>query len=376
MLLNVKYLTRFFNMALIISFVLLPQLTYAKKAAMSETKIKLNQLINKISTLQHTLTSAHEKNKQLNHELADIEKKMGLTIWELHQSELVILSNQSKINELQQEVTGLSDQLHQQQSLLAQHVRARYMMGEYQPLKGLLNQDTPYTTNRILTLYQYVIKSRQKNIHQLHGIQSKLTQSQLTLRQELIQQMERQNQFNLDKTKLESDKRHSLEILHALDNDIENKQHVLKEYQNNKDNLSKLLNSLNLQTILQNQRPLLFAHTKLPQPVNISPKNIEKINQGLVFYTHEGASVTAVYAGKVVFSDWLKGYGLLLIIDHGRGFMTLYAHNQSLFKRKGDFVSQSEQIATVGHSGGIKQNGLYFEIRQHGKAISPAAWLS
>ena len=95
-----------------------------------------------------------------------------------------------------------------------------------------------------------------------------------------------------------------------------------------------------------------------------------------MFYAAEGAAVTAVYPGKVVFSDWLKGYGLLLIIDHGRGFMTLYAHNQSLFKQKGDSVNQGEQFATVGHSGGLKQNGLYLEIRQRGQAISPLAWLS
>jgi septal ring factor EnvC (AmiA/AmiB activator) len=100
------------------------------------------------------------------------------------------------------------------------------------------------------------------------------------------------------------------------------------------------------------------------------------MNQGLIFFAHEGTPVSAVSSGKIVFSDWLKGYGLLLIIDHGRGFMTLYAHNESLFKQKGDQVKQGEQIATVGHTGGIKENGLYFEIRQRGKVIPPLRWLS
>lgn len=100
------------------------------------------------------------------------------------------------------------------------------------------------------------------------------------------------------------------------------------------------------------------------------------MNQGLIFFANEGMPVNAVSTGKVVFSDWLKGYGLLLIIDHGQGFMTLYAHNQSLFKQKGDNVQRGEQIATVGHSGGIKQNGLYFEIRQRGKAVPPLKWLT
>ena len=99
------------------------------------------------------------------------------------------------------------------------------------------------------------------------------------------------------------------------------------------------------------------------------------MNQGVTFFADEGTVVNSVYPGKVVFSDWLKGYGLLLIIDHGQGFMTLYAHNQSLFKRTGQMVKQSEPIASVGHTGGIRQNGLYFEIRVKGKAVPPMTWL-
>ena len=115
---------------------------------------------------------------------------------------------------------------------------------------------------------------------------------------------------------------------------------------------------------------------KLPLPVHVNRKKIDKLNQGLMFFSKEGSSVDSIYAGKVVFSDWLKGYGLLIIIDHGSGYLSLYAHNQSLFKQKGEVVEQGEQIATVGHSGGIKQNGLYFEIRHRGKTISPQQWLS
>jgi septal ring factor EnvC (AmiA/AmiB activator) len=115
---------------------------------------------------------------------------------------------------------------------------------------------------------------------------------------------------------------------------------------------------------------------KLPRPVQNNSNSFEKMNQGLMFFANEGEPVSSVYPGKVVFSDWLRGYGLLLIIDHGNGFMTLYAHNQSLYKHKGDTVHQGESIASVGHSGGILKNGLYFEVRQRGKAVPPLEWLS
>jgi septal ring factor EnvC (AmiA/AmiB activator) len=96
----------------------------------------------------------------------------------------------------------------------------------------------------------------------------------------------------------------------------------------------------------------------------------------MFFLAQEGAPVTAVLPGKVVFSDWLNGYGLLLIIDHGQGMMSLYAHNESLFKSKGTLVKPGEQIATVGHTGGIRENGLYFELRSRGKVIPPRQWLA
>jgi septal ring factor EnvC (AmiA/AmiB activator) len=95
-----------------------------------------------------------------------------------------------------------------------------------------------------------------------------------------------------------------------------------------------------------------------------------------MLFAGEGDAVTAVLPGKIVFTDWLKGYGYLLIIDHGHGLMTLYAHNKTLLKHKGDIVTQGEKIASVGHSGTIKKNGLYFEVRRQGKATSPLAWLA
>ncbi len=133
---------------------------------------------------------------------------------------------------------------------------------------------------------------------------------------------------------------------------------------------------MSLQSTTQTKQPFTKMRKKLPMPVKVGHQALQKVNQGVTFFAGEGTPVTAVYPGKIVFSDWLNGYGLLLILDHGQGFMTLYAHNQSLFKRKGATVLQGEQIATVGHSGGLKQNGLYFEVRHRGKAIPPLDWLS
>jgi len=349
---------------------------HAESSAIIQTKTKLKQLDLKISHLKQIISSAHDKTALLSHELANTEKKISITVQELHAIEQNLGSKQNKIKGLEQQVAVLREQLHTQQTFLAKHIRARYTMGEFQPLKWLLNQDNPDKTSRLLTFYQYIVQSRQHIISHVQETQQHLALNQAKLEQEITEQKQLQQQLSQHQHKLQQDKLYSTAIIQTLNKDILNQQQELAESQQNKDNLSKLLKSLAQQSIIQSQRPFMYSRTKLPRPINLRGNSLQKVNQGLVFYAREGTPVAAVYPGKVVFSDWLKGYGLLLIIDHGQGFMTLYAHNQSLFKRKGDAVNQGEQIATVGHSGGLKQNGLYFEIRRSGKAIPPLAWLS
>lgn len=365
-----------FQNIIIASLMLLTSDLPAETAAMTQTKTKLKQLDLKISHLQHILNSAHDKTALLSQELADTEKKISLSVHELRTIQQNLSDKQHQISELEKQVAVLIEQLQAQQALLAKHLRARYLMGEYQPLKWLLNQDDPTATSRLLTFYQYVVKSRQQIIIRVQNTQHHLTLNQDKLKQEAIEQQRLQQDVNRRQHKLEQEKLYSTAIIQTLNKDIQSQQQTLKEYRQNKENLSHLLKTLIQQSIAQTQRPFTTARTKLPKPINVSGNSLQKVNQGLVFYAREGTPVAAVYSGKVVFSDWLRGYGLLLIIDHGQGFMTLYAHNQSLFKRKGEPVAQGEQIATVGHSGGLKQNGLYFEIRRRGKAIPPLAWLS
>lgn len=357
-------------------FLLLATSAHTNTSAVAQTKTKLMQLETKISNLKHTLNNAQDKNAVLNHELAATEKQISVGIHQLRNLQQKMASTQHKIRALQLQVNLLDKQLHEQQDLLAKHLRARYTMGEYQPLTWLLNQNTPDTTSRLLTFYQYIVQSRQQIIDHTHETQKNLTESQDKLQKEITAELALQQQLSKHQQKLEQNKLYNIAILNSLNKEIHSKQQMLTDYQRNKDNLSNVLKSLVQQSILQTQRTFMSMRKKLPRPLAANNNSLQKINQGVVFFAPEGARINAVYPGKVVFSDWLNGYGLLLIVDHGRGFMTLYAHNQSLFKHKGEFVDLGEQIATVGHSGGLKKNGLYFEIRQRGKAIPPLKWLS
>ena len=98
--------------------------------------------------------------------------------------------------------------------------------------------------------------------------------------------------------------------------------------------------------------------------------------KGLFIRAAEGAEVQALAAGRVVFADWMRGFGNLLILDHGRGYLTIYGNNESLLKQPGENVAAGESVATVGHSGGNEESGLYFEVRHQGKSIDPMPWIA
>lgn len=344
--------------------------------AMQQTQTQLKQLDNKIALLQKTLTSAKDRRGALNKELSLTEKQIGEGIRQLHLTQQDIKSNEQKIVKLQNKVDELTKQLGTQQALLAHHVQARYQMGEYQPLKWIINQEDPHKINRILTYYQYIIKSRQQLISHIDLTQQALNESKTTLHDQLLEKQQLNSQLTQHQHQLEQNKKYHTALIRSLDNEIETNESQLEEAQKNKHNLTRILKQLAQQSTIATQRSFLTMRRKLPLPIATHHRNAQKMNNGVTFFADEGTEVTAVYPGKIVFSDWLKGYGLLLIIDHGNGFMTLYAHNQSLLKRKGEYVEQNERIANVGHTGGIKQNGLYFEVRQRGKAISPLEWLA
>ncbi|MCK5122394.1 MAG: peptidoglycan DD-metalloendopeptidase family protein, partial [Methylococcales bacterium] len=125
-----------------------------------------------------------------------------------------------------------------------------------------------------------------------------------------------------------------------------------------------------------------FAKLKVKLPWPVKGRLVKKFGahrsgsrwDGVLIQAKEGANIKVVTRGRVVYADWLRGYGLLTIIDHGKGYMTLYAFNQSLYKSVGDWVDAGAVIATVGQSGGQSSAGLYFGVRRKGKPVDPVKW--
>lgn len=349
---------------------------YAETATVNDTKIKIKQLEKNMASLGQTLNDFHHKRDRITQELAQTEKEISKTMQQLTIIQQNITEKQQQITVLKQLIDTLNHQMAIQRELLAKHLRSRYKSGEYQPIKWLLNQENPYAISRLFTYYQYVVKARQETINKVIETQTRLTQNKEKLLQETQKQAVLENQVKDHQKQLSQNKRVQAALMQSLDNDIQSKQQTMEEFQHNKQNLSLLIKQLAQQGLTTRRFPLMQTRRQLQKPVDTSSDKIEKINQGIVFYAPEGTPVHAVSPGKIVFCDWLKGYGLLMIVDHGGGYMTLYAHNQALLKNNGEFVDKGEKIAVVGRSGGINKTGLYFEVRHGGKAIPPLQWLS
>ena len=356
----------------------LSSISFASSGTITDAQNKLKQLNQQITQLGQTLSHTQDKRGVLNQELGNTEKQLSACVQKINTIQHDITLKQRNIAALEQRVNVLSRELATHQELLAQHVKARYKMGEYRPLIIALNQNDLYKVNRLVTFYQYLVRSRQTVIETIIATKKKLAADQFALQSEIKAQQKLQAQLHEQQQDFEQSKNYHQVVIKSLNQAIQSQQHQLSEFQQDKANLSRLLQTLARENaeITHPKQPFTFMRHKLPFPVKVSRGSIQRDSQGVTFIASEGTRVQAVYPGRVVFSDWLKGYGLLLIIDHGQGFMTLYAHNQALFKSKGAQVAQGEQIATIGHSGGLKQNGLYFEVRQRGRAVSPMEWLS
>lgn len=337
---------------------------------------ELHQINHRIQSLKFRLSKTNNKRTLMDKELAYTEKKIGLSINKIKELKQELLEYETKIAALEKQSELLQQDLKKNQDLIAAHTQARYVMGDYQPLKWLFAPNKLEQFTRLNTYYLYVVQSRKKTIGQLKTVHNTIKINKQTLSETLTEKQKAEASLETKQSLLFKDKAYRQQLIDSLDKEIAENKTSLQTYETDKKHLEALIHQLSDKSIQNRLKPFSQMRRKLPLPVNVSKNNMKPIQQGLVFFTNEGTEVKAIYPGTVLFSDWLKGYGLLLIVDHGQGYMSLYAHNEALYKAKGSTIAQGEIIASVGHSGGLKDNGLYFEIRKNGKTISPLLWLS
>lgn len=349
---------------------------------------KLETLKQQIQQLQLELKSENKEKDQAVYLLQQAEQEVASASHKLYQTEKNFNTTQRKLTALQQEEKQLGNQLSRNREYLINQIRAAYGIGKQEYVKLLFNQEDPASISRMVVYYQYFNKARTDKIDQ---IDTRLTRLQI-IKNNIKLQSERLDKLRKEALSeqeiLKSRKRDRSKVVASLNASLNEKSHRLKNLLRDEQHLKKLLQEIETQlqdVNLDLSPPKKFRQLKgeLSWPTSgvIGARFGSLRNnsgslkwKGVVIDTKPGNTIKAVAYGRVVFADWLRGFGMLLIIDHGDGYMSLYGHNEQLHKNLGDWVQANEVIATSGNSGGQLATSLYFEIRYKGKPQDPVKW--
>jgi len=383
-------LNRFLRQGLT-SFCLLLSLTLTStvwaedKQVMSEAHLK--KLREDINELQGYLKKAQDDHKDLVASLRKSDEEVAKVAQQVEKLKSALKEERDRLKKLQAEQRTLNQNKTSQQSTLKNIILASYKMGQEPQLKMLLNQQDPSKLARNLSYLQYFNKAHQKEIIEYRGTLKKLdtNEQEIKTRQTSLNKKleERRTLFK----KLDKKKKLQQKNALALNQQIKGNAEKLSRLQQDRQNLMALLGKVE-EVFLpyersKESRPFRRLKGKLPNPLQVKPKRLygktqnngKQKWQGWLYPATEGNNVHAIHHGRIVFSDWLRGFGLLTIVDHGQGYMTLYARNQALLRSVGDWVEAGDVIAKLGRSGGFEDSALYFEIRYKGEPQNPRRWL-
>ncbi len=353
---------------------------------LEQKQAQLQQLQQRISALKGDLGESRQRRKALLDELRNSERAIGESGRRLYRLDL-------QMQKLQRQLRQLRDQQQQQQAALAgqrgalrKQLRAAYVMGRQERLKILLNQQDPAVVSRVLVYYDYFNRARLQRMEHITRLLEELagTERQIASRQADLQQT--RSRIARTREQLELGQQLRQQVLSELQRQIRDKGAEIAALQQNERQLQGLLKRLQQQSLdlplegdagapFRSRKGRLAWPTKGRLKVRFGSTKVGALKwDGVIISAPEGQEVRAVHHGRVAFADWLRGFGLLLIIDHGDGYMTLYGHNQSLYKETGEWVEAGEPIARVGSSGGLRTSGLYFGIRYKGRPVNPQRW--
>lgn len=357
-----------------------PQTNYA----FAQQSTELKELQQQIKQKQEQIEKQLERAKALQDQLRKAELNIAQTARTLENTKDALASNQQQQSQLLQQQAELQTKQKQQQRVLAKQVRSMYMAGDYDYAKVLFNLQEASKFERTLSYYQYLAKARKQQIDTFKALVEELKQVTLSLTEKQQELQVLETNLQQQNTQLLQQQEMRAATLAKIEQQIDSEAAQIEQLQINEQALLKAIEEA--ERIAQ-QRPVSLSGLaklkgKLLLPTAGKLRDMfGQVRQGQVkwkgvlFSGNTGSPVRAIHDGKVLYADWLRGFGLVTVVDHGDGYMSLYGHNQALLKQAGDEVQSGDTIALVGQSGGQSSPNLYFEIRHKGRAISPKEWL-
>ena len=347
---------------------------------------ELEAVREKISALKTSMDKRAADRDRITTELQATETVIAEHRKALKELEGQKLASERKIADLEANLDARTEELAAETTQLEAQVVAAYTSGEQERIKLLLNQHDPATLGRLLTYYRYMSEYRGANISSVNGAILELSalREAATAAQKRLERLSEARLAKLAELNNAQDGRQTL--LASLQTRISEEGSEIARLAAEEEDLARLI--VELTSILSDypitsEEPFNKLKGALTWPIAGSlihdfgqPRSGGLKWNGVVLAASRGQEVRSIYHGRVVFADWLAGMGLLVIVDHGENFMTLYGYNETTLKSAGDWVAPGDVIATVGDSGGQQQTGLYFEVRQGSTPLNPRTWIS
>ena len=350
----------------------------------ASTEADLRELRSQIEKIQAQMTQDVAERDRLARGLRAVEKSAGAARIELQRVQAEREGSELRSNELLLQKQEREKSLAQERENLSAQIQAAYRIGQQEPLKLLLNQRAPEHAARLLAYYGYFGRLRADQISHIEGYVSELIQLEVEVtvqKEQLTKLAEKKSaQVNqLDKARTERGR-----VLAALTLESQSRAANFARLKREQSALEKLLSELRRVTPkfpIDIKSAFGLLRGKLAWPVE--GKIVSRFGEsragavkwdGVLITAGRGTPIKAIHQGRVVYADWLAGLGLLIILDHGDGYISLYAHNEQLFQSVGARVVAGETIASVGDTGGRSVPQLYFEIRHMAKAVNPEPW--
>lgn len=347
---------------------------------------QLLELQASIKQINREISSANKRRDTLQLQLREAELDQSRINRDISRASKAIANQNRELVALEQKKTALETARDEQQAHIALELRTAWQMGQQGQIKVLLNQESPDTVARVMAYYRYFFKARNELLNEFRATLISLQSTEQQISETLAELELRQEDLEKQQQALVTAQQTRQAAVANLNASIQGKDAELKKMEADQKELQQLLDAIreavvNLK-VPENYQPFKSAKGKMPWPAPGrasarfgNSRNQGKMKwQGVTIPAPAGTPVKAIHHGRVVYADWLRGMGLLLIIDHGDGYMSLYAHNQTLLRDVGEWVSAETPISTVGDSGGLTKPALYFEVRQKGKPVNPAHW--
>lgn len=373
-------------LALLVCSSIAPATVAAQDLAQPEQQ--LTQVNSAIEAIQDWLNSAANNRTTQEQSLRLVTTQIDSLSFEIAANTRTISDLSSHLAELNTRSTTLEVQKIAYEDQLRSALRASYRSGQESYLKVLLNQEDPALSARMLQYFERFNRQRSKQIQAFRKTIEEIAAVRIETEQTSLALAAQQDELTEQQLALKSDQDSRSALLKELDSSIASRSSELGQLQQDRQRLEELIEKIAeaIASIPAPDQLTPFAQAKgsMPLPLNgqigsrfgasYSDGNLHR--QGVIMLAELGSPVRAIHPGRIVFADWLRGSGLLVIVDHGEGYLSLYANNQALAKSKGDWVNRGEALATAGSNAGTGDAGIYFEIRHNGTAQDPLLWCS